>query len=168
MESRLDLGIKPIWDEVDRVRDQAAAFLSGCGLAREEIDALTMVACELAENAVKYGDFHGDDLVRVSLVRRPRDVIVEVKNRVNEAGSQDLIAMDKTIQWVRGFQDPFEAYIARLEEVSAKDIYDKESRLGLTRIAYEGQSILDFYIDDTSTLSVSAVFRLQGSSGGPS
>jgi hypothetical protein len=36
-----------------------------------------------------------------------------------------------------------------------------ESGLGLVRIAYEGRSILDFYIDEENMLSVSAVYPLE-------
>ena len=43
--------------------------------------------------------------------------------------------------------------------VSAQPYSNGESGLGLTRVAYEGRCVLDFYVDDENTLAVSAVYR---------
>jgi hypothetical protein len=66
------------------------------------------------------------------------------------------------IQWIRGFQDPFEAYVERMKIVSAQPYSNGESGLGLTRIAYEGRSVIDFYVDEGNVLAVSAVYRRDG------
>ena len=57
MARSVTLNIPPDWDSIDRIREGVLACLRE---AREEepiVDALTMVACELTENAVKYGSF---------------------------------------------------------------------------------------------------------------
>ena len=64
------------------------------------------------------------------------------------------------IQWVRGFQDPFEAYVKRLREIAKKSLDDKESGLGIVRIIYEGQVDLDFFVTDKDLLTVSAILNL--------
>ena len=66
-------------------------------------------------------------------------------------------------QWIRGHQDPFEAYLSRLQEVSVQELENRESGLGLVRIAYEGQSVLDFFVDDRNVVSVSAIYALGSS-----
>jgi hypothetical protein len=43
--------------------------------------------------------------------------------------------------------------------VSSQPYGDGKSGLGLTRIAYEGRCVLDFYVDASNTLAVSAVYR---------
>jgi hypothetical protein len=43
--------------------------------------------------------------------------------------------------------------------VSSQPYAAGKSGLGLARIAYEGRCLLDFYVDDSSTLAVSAVYR---------
>ena len=69
--------------------------------------------------------------------------------------------MDKTIQWIRGYQDPFEAYIERIKEVSKKPLHDMESGIGLVRIAYEGNALLDFFVAENNMLNVSVVSNLE-------
>ena len=71
--------------------------------------------------------------------------------------AKNLKILDKTIQWIRGFQNPLEAYTERLKEVSKKPLNDENSGLGLVRIAYEGKAILDFFVSENSLLNVSAL-----------
>ncbi len=160
MDARMDLRVEPVWEEIDRIRDATADFVRGRGLTEDTVDAISMVACELTENAMKYGEFGPGDRITLTLLHRPHAVLVEIKNPIGELGSRNLALMDRMVQWIRGRQDPFEAYLARLQEVSMQDLYEKESRLGLVRIAYEGQSILDFYVDENNQLAVSAVHPL--------
>src|SRR5262245_6433545 len=141
MHPMLKMVVEPDWDEVDRVRERSAAFLRENGLVTDTVDALQMVVCELAENAVKYGSFDsGTQEISVTVSLKPDMVTVEVKSPVARADEEVVGKLDYTIQWIRGFQDPFEAYLERLKEVSAQHITSTESRLGLVRIAYEGHS----------------------------
>lgn len=160
MASSWESEIKPEWDEVDSVRDGAFSFLGSLGVSQEVVDAVAMVACELTENAIKYGSFAAGDLVQVSITERPHGILIEIKNPIGEGDDENMVKLDEMIQWIRGFQDPFEAYLERLEEVSKRALDDEESGLGLVRIAYEGQSIIDFYVDDKNILAVSAVYQL--------
>jgi hypothetical protein len=133
------------------------------GLDSDAQNALTMVACELAENATKYGHFNGEkEIVKVSLAVQSATVTVTVSNPVTNRESDSLAILDHTIQWIRGFHDPFQAYLERLRDVSGQSLLSNESRLGLVRIAYEGQSTLDFYVGPDGMLVVSATFALQG------
>ncbi|MBI3178063.1 MAG: ATP-binding protein [Deltaproteobacteria bacterium] len=160
MDTRMDLRFEPVWEEIDRIREATADFLRGRGLSQDTVDAIAMVACELIENAMKYGEFGPGDTISLSVQHRPHAVLVEIKSPIGDVGSRNLALMDRMVQWIRGRQDPFEAYLSRLQEVSMQDLYEKESRLGLVRIAYEGQSILDFYVDENNQLAVSAVHPL--------
>lgn len=169
MQPVLRLRIQPDWSEIDHVRQQSAAFLQEHGHHVDAIDAVSMVACELAENAVKYGRFDGPTReIAVTVALGPRAVTVEVKSPVAAADDQAMAKLDYMIQWIRGHQDPFEAYLERLREVSAQHMASPESGLGLVRIAYEGRSILDFYVDDQSILAVSAVYPLESEVRAPS
>jgi len=88
-------------------------------------------------------------------------VSVLVSNPIGQYTRTYLSELDRTIQWVRGFQAPFEAYIARMKAISREPLDNVKSGLGLVRITYEGQAILDFYLDENDTLSVSAVSNLE-------
>jgi hypothetical protein len=92
-------------------------------------------------------------------------VTVTVSNPVGESETDSLEILDNTIQWIRGFHDPFQAYLERLRDVSTQSLFSSESKLGLVRIAYEGQSTLDFYVGADRRLVVSATYPFQGVGG---
>jgi hypothetical protein len=154
----LDVRLAPEWDAVKAVWDSCRSMLLGNGLSSDEAYQLSMVAQELLENAVKYGAFRPADDIALGVRVAPDDVTVEVKSRVG-VDQAHLRRFDQRVQWIRGFQDPFEAYVERLKLVAAQPFGNGESGLGLTRIAYEGRCALDFYVDENNILAVSAVYR---------
>jgi hypothetical protein len=158
----LEFSIKPDWQEVEKLRGEAEGFFQATGLPEELIDSLTMVTSELIENGIKYGSFSGkQETVRVIISLEPENITIEVIHPVDEKAYPNLTNLDRTIQWIRGYQDPFEAFIERLREISKRPFEDKTSGLGLTRIAYEGQAILDFFVNEHGMLNVSAVSPLE-------
>ncbi len=162
MNLELELKVASDWAEVEKVNQAVSAFLSGCGLAPEAVDKYTMVVCELVENGIKYGHFAGEkNTVNVRLWIANGAISVLVSNPVGQYSRTHLSELDRTIQWVRGFQAPFEAYIARMKAISREPLDIDKSGLGLVRITYEGQAILDFYLDENDTLSVTAVSNLE-------
>lgn len=158
MKNALELRIAPEWDAVKAAWEPCHAMLKDSGLTADEAYALAMVCQELLENAVKYGAFASDGTVGLAVHVGADEAIVEAKNPLG-VDSAHLRRFDQTIQWIRGFQDPFEAYVERMKAVSAASYHGGESGLGLTRIAYEGRCVLDFYVDATNTLAVSATYR---------
>lgn len=156
--SALDLQIDPEWEAVKAVWDSCRVVLARGGLADDETYQLAMVARELLENAVKFGAFAEGDRVHLAIRVAAEDVVVEVKSRVG-VDEAHLRRFDQTIQWIRGFQYPFEAFVERMKLVSAQPSSEGETGLGLTRIAYEGRSIIDFYLDEDDLLAVSAIYR---------
>jgi hypothetical protein len=154
----LSLRIVPEWDAIKAAWDPCRAMLARVGFDEDATYQLAMVAQELLENAVKYGAFRPGERISLDVRAGPEDVTLEVKSRagVNDA---NLRRFDQMVQWIRGFQDPFEAYVERMKIVSAQPYSNGESGLGLTRIAYEGRCVIDFYLDDETVLAVSAVYR---------
>ena len=133
-------------------------MLAGIGFDDDTTYQLAMVGQELLENAVKYGSFRPGEHISLEVRAGRDDVTLEVKSRVG-VDDANLRRFDRMVQWIRGFQDPFEAYVERMKTVSAQPYSNGESGLGLTRIAYEGRCMIDFYVDDESVLAVSAVYR---------
>ena len=156
----LSLHLKPDWSELDRVSDSVQSFFAGSDLTRDDLDAVKMVTTELVENGIKYGYFpNPDSNIELSVRKKKKRIVVEVKNQVKDFELGHLRRLDAKIQWIRGYQNPFEAYVERLKEISNKNLAEGESGLGLVRIAYEGQSILDFYVNEDNLLAVSAVYQ---------
>ena len=162
----LHLNVRPQWEELDIARQEAVSFLRGHQFGEATVNATEMVVCELTENATKYGTFGvTPSEVRIAITVEGATVTVEVRSPVGSADDEHLQRLDRTVQWIRGFQNPFEAYVERLKEVSAQSLESSESGLGLVRIAYEGQSVLDFFLHDQNVLAVSAVFTAAPSDG---
>lgn len=170
MKQFLNLAVSPKWYEIEEARNKAARFLHSLGLVTDSVHALTMVMSELIENSIKYGNFPvPSDHVAVEIRRKENIITIEVTNPVDSLDNETLNhlkKLDKTIQWIRGYQDPFEAYVEKLKEVSRRPLNDEESGLGLVRIAYEGKAILDFFVDEGGSLNVSAVANFQGDDHG--
>ncbi len=158
----MKLIVKPNWEEIEQVRNSSSEFLRSHGFSGDAVNALTMVISELIENGIKYGNFKApENKVILTIHIGSRVVTVEVVNPVDETAHVHLRRLDRTIQWIRGYQDPFQAYTERIRAVSKRPLRDKESGLGLVRIAYEGKSILDFFVGDDNILNVSAVSILE-------
>ena len=156
-QGRFELKLVPDWDTVKSTWDDCHRFLSEHGLDNEQAYALCMTAQELLENAVKYGGFtNATQRVELTIHMDQRSVTIEVKAPAHRDPVK-LRKLDESIQWLRGYQSPFAAYVEKLKQVSAQPYAPGESGLGLARIAYEGQCVLDFYVDETDVLAMSAV-----------
>ena len=161
MKKSIKFNVKPDWDEIEKVRNQSAEFLHSHHLSDETTHSLSMIISELIENGIKYGCFSMvSDRVEVVINIERSIVTIEVINPVNDCAFEHLARLDRRIQWIRGYQDPFEAYIERIKEVSKKPLQDVESGIGLVRIAYEGKALLDFFVADNLMLNVSVVSSL--------
>jgi hypothetical protein len=159
INNQLEYNFSPRWEELEIIRQYISEFSKNNSLSRDDTDSLVMVSSELVENALKYGDFDRLNKVEFSAQIKNHKVILEVKNPINSLSSEMLRNLDSNIQWIRGYQNPYEAYIERLKLISGKELKIGESGLGLVRIAYEGKSIIDFYVNEDNILSVSAVFQ---------
>ena len=163
MKKSIEFKIKPDWDEIEKVRNESAEFLQSHELSDDTIHSLSMIISELIENGIKYGNFKVvANKVAVVINIDHNTVTIEVFNPVDESAFIHLSRLDRTIQWIRGYQDPFEAYVERIKEVSKKPLQDTESGIGLVRIAYEGKALLDFFVNDNNMLNVSVVSNLEG------
>ena len=163
MKKSIEFTVKPEWDEIEEIRNDSAEFLQAHELSDDTIHSLSMIISELIENGIKYGNFKMvENRVSVIINIDRNTVTIEVLNPVDEDADKHLSRLDRTIQWIRGYQDPFEAYIERIKEVSKKPLKDAESGIGLVRIAYEGKALLDFFVGENSILNVSVVANIEG------
>jgi hypothetical protein len=158
MSDELTLRILPDWQELERVNEQTYEFFRATSLRESAADTYTMVICELLENGIKYG--RQDEVIEVRVSVTEHQVSIRVANKVNRADYPHLQALDRTLQRIRGVQNPYQAYLERVGEISREPLGESRSCLGLARIAYEGNASLDFILDDDDTLNVSAISHL--------
>ena len=152
----MKLDLEPDWDAIQSVWDRCVDYLNACGLDPDSAYALSMVTQELLENAVKYGTYRETQRIGLEIEAAAEAVFIEVRTPL---GSElRLERLDTIVQWIRGFQNPFESYVERMKEVSGRSYGNSESGLGLVRIAYEGQCLLDFYVDEANVLAMSAIY----------
>ncbi|WP_437819718.1 hypothetical protein [Sorangium sp. So ce1078] len=122
------------------------------------VDAAAMTACELLENAIKYGEevpAARAIVFTLSLVEGSVDIVV-----VN--GCTDRSSVDRLlcrIQSLRDASNKAELYVERLQELLVGP--SESANLGIYRIALEGGFALDAtYADEVVT--VTATRRLYG------
>ena len=151
--------IRPAWNEIKKARNQISRILIDQSISEDRVHAATMIYSELIENGVKYGKFSSGDHIETHINIDDHLITIEVIHPIDTDDRVHLRELDEMIQWIRGYQDPFEAYIEKLKKIAKMPIEDKKSGLGLVRIAYEGGAILDFYINEDGKLNVSAVLK---------
>lgn len=157
----LNILVDPDWKEIGRMREECDLFFRGLSFREELRDALCMVVSELLENAIKYGKFKTGEKIELNVEVAQDRAILEVKSPLDFEGEEEnMRRLDRFIQWIRGHQSPFQAYLERMRQVAAQPLDSDESGLGLVRIAYEGEAILDFYVSDSDYLCISAIFSL--------
>lgn len=154
----LELSLPPEWGSVRAGWGACHGLLAGAGLAEDEADALSMVAQELLENAVKYGG-EGAAAIRLSLKVEEAGVTVEVRSRV-PSDETHLATLDGAVERLRACSDPYRAWVERLQRVAGRPDAEGASELGLARIAHEGRCALDYRVD-AGVLAVSAVYKRQ-------
>jgi hypothetical protein len=160
LNKRLEKRLAPDWETAKREWAPLKAFFADCGLDQNESYAMAMTASELLENAIKYGSWtRAGDEITLAIEVSPRAVVVEVENPVIDDPAS-VRELDDRIQWMRGFQSPFQAYVERLKLVSSQSYQEGESGLGLCRIAYEARCLLDFYVTGAGRLAMSAVYQV--------
>jgi hypothetical protein len=115
-------------------------------LGEERALSMEMVAAELLENAVKYGqpDPRGIELLVEGEVR-----FIEVISTVRDA---DLAPLEQRVKWLAEQSDPQQAWMRALAEVFERGAFG----LGLARIASEGGCRISLRMVSPGRLAVRA------------
>ena len=154
----IDLTVKNEWRNIDLLRTSVqncfiAVFsdLDGC-------HAIAMVTGELLENALKYGDWSSADraMFRLRVEGKDPNIQVSVQNplKKDDANAQNLM---KQIEWLASFPTPEAAYRARMLQIAQDETEEASpSRLGLARIAFEGNCRISAKIEN-GTVAVTAL-----------
>ena len=151
MDRRFRLEIPIVWQFVRQVRRQLADALAD--QSEDLRDSAMMVASELVENAIKYGEsVPGAPTATIELFVEPERVMIEVKNGLSSA--RDAQAVQEQIARLRAAEDPAALYVERLKELLESP--DIRGRLGLCRIALEaGFDLSCTYDQQILTISAS-------------
>lgn len=162
MKREINFSIVPDWLQLESVSNKVYEFFNSCDVDPDSVDKFAMITCELVENSVKYGEFrNGHQKIDILVKIKDNKIFILVKNPVGKISTPYLRELDKTIQRVRAYQDPYQAYIERVKEISMEPFENDKSGLGIVRIANEGRAVIDFIINEENILAVSAVSTIK-------
>jgi hypothetical protein len=155
----IDLPVRNEWSNVELLRTAVLSCFAAVFTDLDSCRAVATVISELMENAIKYGSWDDPDRDSLHLAIKGEDAWVQVSvEHPVEPGSQEVERLQQTVRWLSTFPRPEDAYRARLTEFAEHAPESGNSRLGLARIAYEGNCAIS--VDVTgSMLRVSAEMR---------
>ena len=163
MKNSIEFNLKPIGSEITKVGEKGENFLKSHGLSDDSVQKQIMVIRELIKSGISFenGRTTGNDL-SVHIFVKENTVITEIRKPVNESThNNQLQALDKTIQWIRGYQDPFAPFMMKSRQISETPGCSDSNSFGLAKIAYEAGAIIDFYVSEDNILNLSAVSQLK-------
>ena len=165
MQKSKKFSLKPVNQEIEIVVKKIAALLKSLKFSEHNIQTQTMIIRQLFKNGIKYGHFeYPENEIKVNIHINDQTITVDVMNPVDANSSKNLSDLDQTIQFIRGYQDPFEAYMIKHKEAAQRTYHSGLNDLDLARIAYKGNVALDFILSEDNTLIQSAVRKLEGNS----
>ena len=153
---------------MEKMRQRTGSFMKSHGISDDAVHSQFRIIRELIKTGTKYGNFSpANTEIRVKIQVDKNTITAEINNPVNEADFERLKELDKTIQFIRGYQDPFEAFIKTQKKASIYSPHGHSNALDLSRIAYEEKAILDFFVNEESILQLSAIRRFEGNNCNP-
>jgi len=157
----IDMTVRNEWRNVDLLRTSVQNCFTAVFADVDGCHAIAMVTGELLENALKYGDWQGGDraMFRLRVHGTKNNIVtVSVQNPLKDA-DQNAPALLTSIEWINSFPKPEAAYRARMMQIAQNEEDAAPSRLGLVRIAFEGNCRLAARIDN-GTVTVTAALDL--------
>jgi hypothetical protein len=138
---------------IQKVREKISKFFKLHGLSSKTVHEQVMIIKELLKACTQYSGFNSQqDKRKIQIHINRNKITVEVSNQINDNQNKQIQELDKTIQFIRGYQDPFEAFL-KLKATSNNG----SDGLVLAKLSYEGKATLDFFVSEDNVMSMSAV-----------
>ena len=155
--------LAPGCSDISNLREKSSDFLKSQGLSEDTIYAQMAILRELISSGKEIGNSNtAENEIGVLLLIENNSIIAEISKPVHESAFGQLDELDKTIQWIRGYQDPFEAYTNMRRDIAHKPDNQAPNGYGLAKIAYEAGAVVDFYVSEDNILNLSAVKNING------
>ena len=143
MNFKCDIRLPMSWNRIEHARQTVAAGLTD--LHQDIRLAAVMVASELAENVVKYGESSSEDgYGHVELDVTADSVIIRSRTGVR---AERAAVVAGIIDRIASADDPLELYADRMRAILEDP--QETSQLGLYRIASEGEFALTYQYEDS-------------------
>jgi hypothetical protein len=144
--------------EIQNLEQKLCKIMKYNGYKDSTIQAQLMILRELIISGAKLdAPKRSESEMSVHLQIEGDSITVEVKKPVDESADDRLHELDKTIQWIRGCQDPLAP--AMIKPADASPIAGSNG-FALARLAHKTNAIIDFYVSEDNILNLSAVRTL--------
>jgi anti-sigma regulatory factor (Ser/Thr protein kinase) len=155
---QINLSIAPAWTMIKDVRERIEEAMNEENYPPELIDAGVMCASELVENAIKFAPARaGAGHIKFVFSIDEDQIAINVSNGIKD--ENDLRNVKEHIDMLNKGGDPSRLYLKRLKELM-KTLAPRETRLGLYRIAHEGEFKLDYrFQDELLTVTAERMIR---------
>jgi len=161
MKKTIEFELKSCGEEIEKLAQKSGEFLKTQGCSDDTIQAQIMILRELIMSGKNFGDGRSSEFeMTVHLQMENDSITVEVRKPVGESSFGKLEELDRIIQWISGYQDPFEPYMVKLAQTAGASRVAGTSGLRLARLAYEANAFIDFYVSEDNILNLSAVRNL--------
>lgn len=140
-------------NEIEKVSGKTSYFLKSHGFPDKAVHEQIMIVEELLKICMQYSAFKSSqEKIRVQIQISRDKITFEVSSPINGIQKKQLEELDKTIQFIHGYQDPFEAFL-KFKEASGNG----SNGLALAKLAYEGKATLDFFVSEDNIINMSAI-----------
>jgi hypothetical protein len=140
-------------NEIEIASEKTSYFLKSHGLPHKAVREQIMVVEELLKTCMQYSGFRSSqEKMRVQIEVSKDKIIFEVSSPINGVPKRQLEELDKTIQFIHGYQDPFEAFL-KLKAASSNG----SNGLTLAKLSHEGNTTIDFFVGEDNIINLSAV-----------
>ena len=143
-------------NEIEIASEKTSHFLKSHGFSHKAVREQIMIVEELIKTCMQYSGIRSlQNKVRVQIEVSKDKIIFEVSSPINGIPKKQLEELDKTIQFIHGYQDPFEAYL-KLKAKSGNG----SNGLALAKLSHEGKTTIDFFVSEDNIINMSAVRRI--------
>jgi hypothetical protein len=163
MKKTIKFNLNPNGQDIEKVGEKGSNFLKSHGFSNDVVSEQVMIIRDLIKYGINSGCFTPLRNKMTACIHIAENTItIEIAHTVDHTCCDKLKELDKTIQFIRGYQNPFEAYMLKQKEASKNSSYDMTNGLRLAKIAYERNAILDFFVSEDYMLNLLAIKNIEG------
>jgi hypothetical protein len=153
MKTFIKLSLNSNGAGIEQASEKTAEFLNSQGFPGKIVHEQIIILNKLYKICLRYSSCKSHQRnMTVRIIIQGDKIIIEVSYPIIDIQNKQLEELDKTIQFIRGFQDPFEAY-TKLKT----DFKNGSNGIALAKLAYEGRTIVDFFVSEQNVMNMSAV-----------
>ena len=161
MENSIKLNLKPDGEWIESAGQKGSHFLKSHGVPDDTVKIQIRMLNELIKNGLSYGRLKpSNNEISIGIQVTDSAITIEVLNPIDTTRQDRLKEFDETIRFIRGYQDPFEAYTLLKQKILNSSSAFEAPYLDLIKTACDANMVLDFFINENNILNQSAVHCL--------